>query len=154
MSALLQTEKLTKIFRQVDALLDVTMDVAEGAIFALVGPNGAGKTTAIQTLLNVHQPTSGRAVVFGVDSRALGASEFARIGYVSENQLLPEWMTVGQFLAYRKAFYPAWSDADAADLVRLVRTAARPQAQCVVTRHADPSGIGLFSCLSTEVDRS
>jgi ABC-2 type transport system ATP-binding protein len=38
---------------------------------------------------------------------------------VSENQQLPGWMTVGGLLSYRKAFYPAWSDRDAAELVRL-----------------------------------
>ena len=56
MSAPLQTERLTKNFRHVDALLDLTLEVPEGAVFALVGPNGAGKTTAIKTLLNIHRP--------------------------------------------------------------------------------------------------
>jgi ABC-2 type transport system ATP-binding protein len=119
MSAPLQTERLTKTFRHVDALLDLTIDVPEGAVFALVGPNGAGKTTAIKTLLKIHRPTSGHAEVLGVDSRSLGAAQLAQIGYVSENQQLPGWMTVGRLLSYRKAFYPAWSDEDAAELVRL-----------------------------------
>jgi len=119
MNAPLQTERLTKTFRHVDALLDLTLEVPEGAVFALVGPNGAGKTTAIKTLLNIHPPTSGRAEVLGVDSRSLGAAQLAPIGYVSENQQLPGWMTVGYLLSYRKAFYPAWSDEDAAELVRL-----------------------------------
>jgi ABC-2 type transport system ATP-binding protein len=119
MSAPIQTERLTKTFRHVDALLDLTISVPEGAVFALVGPNGAGKTTAIKTLLKILAPTSGHAEVLGVESRSLGAAQFAQIGYVSENQQLPGWMTVGSFLSYRKAFYPGWSDADAAELVRL-----------------------------------
>ena len=119
MSAPLRTERLTKTFRHVDALLDLTLEVPEGAVFALVGPNGAGKTTAIKTLLKIHAPTSGHAEVLGVDSRSLGAAQLAQIGYVSENQQLPGWMTVGYLLSYRKAFYPAWSDEDAAELVRL-----------------------------------
>ncbi|MEO8127784.1 MAG: ABC transporter ATP-binding protein [Bryobacteraceae bacterium] len=119
MSAPLRTERLTKTFRHVDALLDLTLEVPEGAVFALVGPNGAGKTTAIKTLLRIQRPTSGHAEVLGVDSRSLGAAQLARIGYVSENQQLPSWMTVGYLLSYRKAFYPAWSDEDAAELVRL-----------------------------------
>jgi len=52
----------------VDALRDLTIEVPEGSVYALVGPNGAGKTTAMKTLLNIHQPTSGRAEVLGVDS--------------------------------------------------------------------------------------
>jgi ABC-2 type transport system ATP-binding protein len=103
----------------VDALLDLTLEVPEGAVFALVGPNGAGKTTAIKTLLKIHPPTSGNAEVLGVDSRSLGAAQLEQIGYVSENQQLPGWMTVEYLLSYRKAFYPAWSDEDAAELVRL-----------------------------------
>jgi ABC-2 type transport system ATP-binding protein len=88
-------------------------------VFALVGPNGAGKTTAIKTLLKIHSPTSGHAQVLGVDSRSLGPAQLAQIGYVSENQQLPGWMTVGYLLSYRKAFYPEWNDQDAAELVRL-----------------------------------
>lgn len=119
MRAPIRTEGLTKTFRHVDALLDFTIEVPEGAIFALVGANGAGKTTAIKTLLKIHPATSGHAEVLGVDSRSLGAAELAQIGYISENQRLPDWMTVAQLLSYRKAFYPTWSDEDAAELVRL-----------------------------------
>jgi len=118
-NAPLRTERLTKIFRHVDALRELTIEVPEGSVYALVGPNGAGKTTAIKTLLNIHEPTSGRAEILGVDSRSLGAREFARIGYVSENQQMPEWMKVGYFLSYCREFYPEWRDQDAADLVRL-----------------------------------
>ena len=119
MNAPLQTQGLTKAYRHVDALRDLTIEVPQGAVFALVGPNGAGKTTAIKTLLNIHPPTSGHAEVLGVDSRSLSPAQLAQIGYVSENQQLPEWMTVGRLLSYRKPFYPAWSDADAAELIRL-----------------------------------
>ena len=119
MSTPLRTEQLSKIFRHVDALRELTIEVPEGSVFALVGPNGAGKTTAMKTLLNIHEPTSGRAEVLGVDSRALGAEQFARIGYVSENQQMPEWMKVGYFLSYCREFYAEWRDEDAAELVRL-----------------------------------
>jgi ABC-2 type transport system ATP-binding protein len=56
--------------------------------------------------------------VLGVDSRRLSPREFARIGYVSENQEMPEWMTVDYFLRYLRPFYPTWDDALAEDLVR------------------------------------
>jgi ABC-2 type transport system ATP-binding protein len=115
----IRTDALTKTFGHTEALRGVTMEVPEGAVFALAGPNGAGKTTAIKTLLNIHHPTSGRADVLGVDSRRLGAGQFARIGYVSENQRLPGWMKAGYFFSYCKAFYPTWADADLAELVRL-----------------------------------
>jgi ABC-2 type transport system ATP-binding protein len=84
----------------------------------LAGPNGAGKTTTIKILMNILRATSGRASVLGVDSKMIGPETLANIGYVSENQELPEWMTVGYLLAYLKPFYPAWDDARAAELVR------------------------------------
>jgi ABC-2 type transport system ATP-binding protein len=68
--------------------------------------------------MNVHQPTSGSAEALGVDSRKISPREFQQIGYVSENQEMPEWMTVGYFLAYLKPFYPTWDDARAEELLR------------------------------------
>ena len=119
MTSPLRAIELSKTFPRVDALHSLSLEVPEGAVFALVGPNGAGKTTAIKTFLNLHKPTSGNAEVLGVDSRSLCATQLAQIGYVSENQKLPGWMTVGDFLAYCKEFYPTWSADDLAALIRL-----------------------------------
>src|SRR5262249_42878781 len=73
-----------------------------------LGPNGAGKTTTIKILMNIIDSSAGRATVFGVDSRRLGPGEFARIGYVSENQEMPEWMTLDQLLRFCRRLYPTW----------------------------------------------
>jgi ABC-2 type transport system ATP-binding protein len=116
--SILRTIDLTKRFRGTVALDGLNLDVPEGSVFALIGANGAGKTTAIKILMNIHQPTSGRAEALGVDSRKLSPFEFQQIGYVSENQEMPEWMTVGYFLAYLKPFYPTWDDARAQELLR------------------------------------
>jgi ABC-2 type transport system ATP-binding protein len=115
---LIETEKLEKRFGHTDVLKGLDLAVPAGSVFALVGPNGAGKTTTIKTLLNIWRPTAGAARVQGVDSRRLGPAEFARIGHVSENQELPEWMTVGYLMGYLKPFYPKWDDAAAAALVK------------------------------------
>jgi ABC-2 type transport system ATP-binding protein len=84
----------------------------------VVGPNGAVKTTAIKILMNILKPDSGHAEILGVQSRKLAPDDFTRIGYVSENQEMPLWMTVGYFLNYLKPFYPTWDDAYAASLLR------------------------------------
>jgi ABC-2 type transport system ATP-binding protein len=110
MSDAILTENLTKKFRKVDALKGLNLGVPEGAIYALVGPNGAGKTTIIKVLMNIFTPTSGRAHVLGVESTRITGRAFASIGYMSENQQLPEWMRVGAFLAYLRPFYPSWDD--------------------------------------------
>ena len=111
-------ENLTKRFRDVAALNGLNMSVPEGSIFGLVGPNGAGKTTAIKIVMNILRATSGRAQVLGWDSRDLAGSAFCSIGYVSENQKLPEWMRVTDFLAYVHNFYPTWDREFENDLVK------------------------------------
>jgi len=108
MSSAIQTENLVKKFRRVEALKGLNLQVPQGAIYALVGPNGAGKTTAIKILMNILEPTSGRARILDADSTQLEGKAFTRIGYVSENQEMPLWMRVSSFLAYLRPFYPTW----------------------------------------------
>jgi ABC-2 type transport system ATP-binding protein len=117
MSIMLRTIDLVKGFRATRALDGLNLEVPQGSVYALIGANGAGKTTAIKVLMGIHKPTSGRAETLGIDSRRLGSLDFQRIGYVSENQELPEWMTVGYFMAYWKPFYPTWDDARAGELL-------------------------------------
>ena len=50
-----------------------------------------------QNFMNLHKPDRGQAEVFGVDSRRIFRTTSRKIGYVSENQEMPEWMTVGSF---------------------------------------------------------
>ncbi|MEI6668161.1 MAG: ABC transporter ATP-binding protein [Acidobacteriota bacterium] len=114
----IETEHLSRRFGRTDAVSDLSLNVPAGCVFALVGPNGAGKTTTIKTLMNLLPPTSGRASVLGTDSRKLGPSALRRIGYVSENQDLPAWMTVADMMAYCAPFYPTWDTAFAAALAR------------------------------------
>ena len=116
MSAIIETEHLSRRYRWTEAVHDLTLSVPEGSIFAFVGPNGAGKTTTIKTVMNILPPSSGRATVLGVDSTRLGPAQFREIGYVSENQELPGWMTVSQLLAYLAPLYPAWDAAFAEEL--------------------------------------
>ncbi len=89
-------------------LHDLILDVPEGSIFALLGANGAGKTTTLKVLMNLLRPSAGTVRVFGADSIRLGEEQLANIGYVSENQQLPLWMTVRQFFDYCRPFYPTW----------------------------------------------
>lgn len=108
MSSAIRTEHLGKSFRRVEAICDMSLDVPEGAIYALVGPNGAGKTTAIKIMMNIFAASTGRAEVLGTDSRRIAGNAFTTIGYVSENQKLPDWMRVDAFLDYLRPFYPGW----------------------------------------------
>ncbi len=106
----IETERLFRRFGRTEAVRDLTLEVPEGSIYAFLGPNGAGKTTTIKVLMNILQPSAGRTAALGTDSRRLRPADLARIGYVSENQKLPDWMTTEQLLSFCKPFYPSWDD--------------------------------------------
>ena len=118
MTDILRTIDLSKRFRGTVALDHMNMTVPEGSVYGLVGPNGAGKTTTIKILMNILQSSEGTAEILGRDSRKLSPQDFTQIGYVSENQQMPEWMTVEYFMNYLKPFYPNWDTARAAELLR------------------------------------
>jgi ABC-2 type transport system ATP-binding protein len=115
---IVETRKLTRRFGPKEAVAGLDLSVESGNIYALLGPNGAGKTTTLKTLMNILAPTSGEAEVLGVNSLRLSPREFAQIGYVSENQEMPEWMRVGEFLDYCRPFYPGWDNTFAAKLMK------------------------------------
>jgi ABC-2 type transport system ATP-binding protein len=118
---MIRTDNLWKRFRRHDALRGLSFFVPEGSAFALIGANGSGKTTTIKTLMNILEPSSGNAVVMGVDSRLLGPRELSQIGYVSESQDMPERLTVGQYLDYLRPFYAAWDRELETGILRLLR---------------------------------
>jgi ABC-2 type transport system ATP-binding protein len=64
-TAVIQTRGLSKRYRRVTALSDVSVTVPEGRISALIGPNGAGKTTLLRVLAGLARPTSGEVAVLG-----------------------------------------------------------------------------------------
>lgn len=111
MNPVIEIEKMSCRFDKVEAVRNLTLEVPAGSIYAFLGTNGAGKTTTIKTLLNLLQPSSGTARILGVDSTRVGPPELARIGYVSENQRLPEKLTVQQMIDYCRALYANWDDA-------------------------------------------
>jgi ABC-2 type transport system ATP-binding protein len=118
MNNAITTENLTRQYGRTVAVNGLTFAVPQGSIYAFLGPNGAGKTTTIKMLLNLLPPNGGSASLLGVDTRRLGPAELAQIGYVSENQQLPEWMTVSQLVAFCRPLYPTWNEALSDKLLR------------------------------------
>src|SRR5580765_924856 len=114
MDLAIETEGLSKTFRkrwskqEFRAVEEVSLRVRRGTTFGLLGPNGAGKTTFVKMLLSCAHPTSGRAKVFGMDSRIPAARR--PIGYLPENHRFPTYMTGRGMLD----FYGALSGMDSA----------------------------------------
>jgi ABC-2 type transport system ATP-binding protein len=79
-SAVIETEGLTKLYGNHRGIEDVTISVEAAEVFGLLGPNGAGKTTAIRTLLDLLHPTGGSARIFGLDSHRDAVAIRSRLG--------------------------------------------------------------------------
>lgn len=139
---IIETENLTKRFARHGAVDGIALCVPQGAAVALIGANGAGKTTTLRMLMNILRPDGGKATVLGVDSRALGAADYARIGYVSENQKLPDGLTVGQFFDYLRPLYPTWD--------RTLETSVRAQFELPADRKLSKlsHGMRMKACLA------
>jgi len=118
MNSIIEIRNLRKHYRRTLAVDGMNLDVPEGAVTAFLGPNGAGKTTTIKCLLNMLTPDEGTVKVLGQDSRRMGMEAFRQIGYVSENQEMPLWMTVQQFMDYCRPMYPTWDKTFAAKLLK------------------------------------
>jgi ABC-2 type transport system ATP-binding protein len=118
---MIRVENLWKKFGRFDALRGLSFDVPEASAFALIGANGAGKTTTIKILMNILEPTRGRATLLGVDSRKISPRELRQIGYVSENQDMPSRLTVEEYVAYLRPFYPTWDRDLEASIARQLR---------------------------------
>jgi ABC-2 type transport system ATP-binding protein len=105
---MIQVNDLWKKFGRHEALRGLGFTVPQGSAYALIGANGAGKTTTIKVLMNIIEPSRGSATVLGVDSRRISPRELNRIGYVSENQDMPERLTVAEYFDYLRPFYSRW----------------------------------------------
>ena len=82
MSAVIRTERLTKMYGSHRGVLDLDLEVGAGEVFGFLGPNGAGKTTTMRVLLDLIRPTSGRAEVFGIETTADPVAIHRRVGYL------------------------------------------------------------------------
>ena len=100
MTTIIQTEKLTKSYGSHRGIVDVDLAVEQGEVFGFLGPNGAGKTTTIRTLLDLIRPTSGRALLFGIDTTVNPVAIHRRIGYLPGEFALYDRLTGSQTLEY------------------------------------------------------
>src|SRR6185295_5713888 len=85
--------------RTLTALDQVSLEVNPGDFFALVGRNGAGKSTLMHCLLGLRRPSAGRVTVMG-DPPVPGMRAFERIGYLPEEPIYHEYLTVEEAITY------------------------------------------------------
>jgi ABC-2 type transport system ATP-binding protein len=115
--SVIEVRGLTRRFGKKSALHDVSLTIPRGSVFGLVGENGAGKTTLLKHLLGLLRAEIGSVRVFGRDPVADPVGVLGRIGCLSEDRDLPDWMRIDELMRYNQAFYPTW-DEDYADELR------------------------------------
>jgi ABC-2 type transport system ATP-binding protein len=107
---------VTRKFGDKTALNNISLAVPRGGVFGLIGGNGAGKTTLIKHILGLLRAQTGTVRLFGLDPVQHPVETLSRVGYLSEDRDLPDWMRVGELLRYTQAFYPNWDEGYAEDL--------------------------------------
>ena len=100
MTAAIETQRLTKSYGPHRGIVEVDLEVAEGEAFGFLGPNGSGKTTTIRTLLDHIRPTSGRALIFGIETTVDPVAIHRRLGYLPGEFVLYDKLTGGQTIEY------------------------------------------------------
>lgn len=96
----IKTEGLTKHYGDVEALVDLDLQVEMGEVFGFLGPNGAGKTTMIRTTLDLIHPTRGRAEILGMDSHAQAVEIRKHIGYLPGDLAMYPTLTGKDMITY------------------------------------------------------
>lgn len=115
--AVVEVTGLSRSFGQKSALDDVSFRAAAGQVYGLVGANGAGKTTLLKHLLGLLRATTGSVRVFGRDPVRDPVGVLTRVGYLSEEHELPEWMRIDELMRYTQAYHPTWDDTYARELL-------------------------------------
>ena len=102
MNYILQTNSLTKKYKNFQALNGLTMNVPKGSIYGFVGKNGAGKTTLIRLICGLQEPTSGSFSLYGIrnDSKDIIKSR-RRMGAVVETPSIYMDMTAEENLKHQ-----------------------------------------------------
>jgi len=104
-----------------DVVKGVTFRVQAGEVVGLLGRNGAGKTTLIRIAMGMLEARSGSARLFGLDPREKPLDVKQRVGYVSEDQVLPSFMRVREVIALHRKLFKDWDDEMARGLVERFR---------------------------------
>ena len=118
MARLVQVEGLTKVYGKVRALDGVTFDVEAGEWIAMMGPSGSGKTTLINILGGLDTPTSGRAVVDGVDVARFDEAGLTRyraekVGFVFQQFHLVPYLTAIENVMLAQYFHSTTDEKEA-----------------------------------------
>lgn len=99
-NAIIELEGLSKNYGSVRAVEDLNLKINKGEIFGLLGPNGAGKTTTILMMLGLTEPSSGRAMVCGINATRNPIDVKRKVGYMPDSVGFYDGLTAFENLKY------------------------------------------------------
>ncbi len=99
-----------------DVLKGITFAIEQGEVVGLLGKNGAGKTTLIRIAMGMIEAQKGSVRLFGLDPRRNPLEVKRRVGYVSEDQVLPPFLRAGEVIELHRGLFSTWDDEMARDL--------------------------------------
>jgi ABC-2 type transport system ATP-binding protein len=109
MTPVLEFNNVIRAFKQGAPVLNgVSFAVQPGEVVGLLGRNGAGKTTLINIAMGMLFPQKGSVRVFGLSPTEYPVEVKRRVGYVSEEQVLPAGSSIAELIALHRYLFPSW----------------------------------------------
>lgn len=103
--SILEIQNLTKYYRKVKGVENLSLKLEKGEIFGFIGPNGAGKSTTIRSIMNLIDKTSGKVLVENKEFDKDNIKIKEKIGYLPSEINLYDDLTVKEMLDYHESFY-------------------------------------------------
>jgi len=144
---ILQMRDIHRSFEPGIPVLDgVDLTVRSGEVVGLLGRNGAGKTTLLHIAMGMLHQQSGTVGVFGLDPLKRPVDVKRRVGFVSENQILPEYLRVREVVDLHRSLFPTWDEHMARNLGE--RFTIKPDARIKTLSKGQARQVALLCALS------
>jgi ABC-2 type transport system ATP-binding protein len=130
MTPILEFHNIVRAFQQGSPVLDdVSFSMQPGEVVGLLGRNGAGKTTLINIAMGMLFPQAGSVRVFGLSPTEDPVAVKKRVGYVSEDQVLPPGSSIAELIALHRYLFPDWDTAMEREILDRFRLSVRANRQ-------------------------
>src|SRR4030066_2392542 len=147
MKLIIETENLGKRYGEVTAVENLSLQVAEGEIYAFLGLNGAGKTTTIRMLLGMIKPTSGTAHVLQTQIQLGSREPWASVGYMVETPHAYPELTVYENLEVARRMHPGSTKKDIDRIIERLNLTEYVDRRAGNLSHGNAQRLGLAKAL-------